>query len=179
MTEASGDSYDLVIIGAGPTGLFAAYYAGFRGLSMAIVDSLPEPGGQVTAMYPEKMIYDVGGFAAVKGRDLVDGLVQQAAPWKPTYLLGRKAEKLETLGNGVELTLDGGETLRGRRRADHRGHRRVHPAAAARSATAGSGAAWSTSCRRCRRTPGSTSWSSAVATRRSTGCSRCTPSRPA
>ena len=112
MTEASGDSYDLVIIGAGPTGLFAAYYAGFRGLSMAIVDSLPEPGGQVTAMYPEKMIYDVGGFAAIKGRDLVDGLVQQAAPWKPTYLLGRKAEKLETLENGVELTLDGGETLR-------------------------------------------------------------------
>ncbi|WP_328449076.1 MULTISPECIES: NAD(P)/FAD-dependent oxidoreductase [unclassified Amycolatopsis] len=112
MTEASGDSYDLVIIGAGPTGLFAAYYAGFRGLSMAIVDSLPEPGGQVTAMYPEKMIYDVGGFAAVKGRDLVDGLVQQAAPWKPAYLLGRKAEKLETLENGVELTLDGGETLR-------------------------------------------------------------------
>jgi ferredoxin/flavodoxin---NADP+ reductase len=112
MTDVSGDSYDLVIIGAGPTGLFAAYYAGFRGLSMAIVDSLPEPGGQVTAMYPEKMIYDVGGFAEVRGRDLVDGLVKQAAPWKPKYLLGRKAEKLETLENGVELTLDGGETLR-------------------------------------------------------------------
>jgi thioredoxin reductase (NADPH) len=112
MTEASGDSYDLVIIGAGPTGLFAAYYAGFRGLSMAVVDSLPEPGGQVTAMYPEKMIYDVGGFAEVRGRDLVDGLVQQAAPWKPKYLLGRKAEKLESLENGVELTLDGGETLK-------------------------------------------------------------------
>ncbi|WP_329055323.1 NAD(P)/FAD-dependent oxidoreductase [Amycolatopsis sp. NBC_01488] len=112
MTEASGDSYDLVIIGAGPTGLFAAYYAGFRGLSMAVVDSLPEPGGQVTAMYPEKMIYDVGGFAEVRGRDLVDGLVQQAAPWKPKYLLGRKAEKLETLENGVELTLDGGKTLK-------------------------------------------------------------------
>ncbi|OXM68111.1 ferredoxin--NADP(+) reductase [Amycolatopsis vastitatis] len=101
-----------MIIGAGPTGLFAAYYAGFRGLSMAVVDSLPEPGGQVTAMYPEKMIYDVGGFAEVRGRDLVDGLVKQAAPWKPKYLLGRKAEKLETLGDGVELTLDGGETLR-------------------------------------------------------------------
>jgi thioredoxin reductase len=112
MTDADGDSYDLVIIGAGPTGLFAAYYAGFRGLSMAVVDSLPEPGGQVTAMYPEKMIYDVGGFAEVRGRDLVDGLVKQAAPWKPKYLLGRKAEKLETLGDGVELTLDGGETLR-------------------------------------------------------------------
>ncbi|UOX88561.1 NAD(P)/FAD-dependent oxidoreductase [Amycolatopsis sp. FBCC-B4732] len=112
MTEVPGDSYDLVIIGAGPTGLFAAYYAGFRGLSMAVVDSLPEPGGQVTAMYPEKMIYDVGGFAEVRGRDLVEGLVKQAAPFKPKYLLGRKAEKLETVGDEVELTLDGGETLK-------------------------------------------------------------------
>ncbi|MFD2466031.1 NAD(P)/FAD-dependent oxidoreductase [Amycolatopsis silviterrae] len=104
--------YDLVVIGAGPTGLFAAYYAGFRGLSMAVVDSLPEPGGQVTAMYPEKMIYDVGGFAAVRGRDLVQGLVDQAAPWKPDYLLGRKAEKLESVDGGLELTLDGGDVLR-------------------------------------------------------------------
>ncbi|MFC4084729.1 NAD(P)/FAD-dependent oxidoreductase [Amycolatopsis samaneae] len=114
MTLTSGEpSYDLVIIGAGPTGLFAAYYAGFRGLSMAVVDSLPEPGGQVTAMYPEKMIYDVGGFAAVRGRDLVQGLVDQAAPWKPDYLLGRKAEKLEDAdGGGLVLTLDGGATLR-------------------------------------------------------------------
>ncbi|MEC3979882.1 NAD(P)/FAD-dependent oxidoreductase [Amycolatopsis sp. H20-H5] len=113
MTGSSGDSsFDIVIIGAGPTGLFAAYYAGFRGLSMAIVDSLPEAGGQVTAMYPEKMIYDVGGFAAVKGRDLVQGLVDQVAPWKPTYLLGRKAEKLETAQDGgVTLTLDGGELV--------------------------------------------------------------------
>ncbi|MGW3996144.1 NAD(P)/FAD-dependent oxidoreductase [Amycolatopsis sp. NPDC004772] len=114
MTEVPGDSYDIVIIGAGPTGLFAAYYAGFRGLSMAVVDSLPEPGGQVTAMYPEKMIYDVGGFAEVRGRDLVEGLVRQAAPFKPKYLLGRKAEKLEPAADGVELTLDGGETLRAR-----------------------------------------------------------------
>ncbi|MDT8911498.1 NAD(P)/FAD-dependent oxidoreductase [Amycolatopsis sp. PS_44_ISF1] len=105
-------TYDLVIIGAGPTGLFAAYYAGFRGLSMAVVDSLPEPGGQVTAMYPEKMIFDVGGFAAVRGRDLVQGLVDQVAPWRPDYRLGRKAEKLESVDGGVELTLDGGEVLR-------------------------------------------------------------------
>jgi thioredoxin reductase (NADPH) len=102
---------DLVIIGAGPTGLFAAYYAGFRGLSMAIVDSLPEAGGQVTAMYPEKMIYDVGGFAAVKGRDLVKGLVDQVAPWKPTYLLGRKAETLADVDGGFEVTLDGGDVV--------------------------------------------------------------------
>ncbi|MFK0245144.1 NAD(P)/FAD-dependent oxidoreductase [Amycolatopsis azurea] len=113
MSESAGEtSYDLVIIGAGPTGLFAAYYAGFRGLSMAVVDSLPEAGGQVTAMYPEKMIYDVGGFAEVRGRDLVQGLLDQAAPWKPAYLLGRKAEKLESVEDGITITLDGGQVLR-------------------------------------------------------------------
>ncbi|WP_394359690.1 NAD(P)/FAD-dependent oxidoreductase [Amycolatopsis sp. SB7-3] len=113
MSESAGEtSYDLVIIGAGPTGLFAAYYAGFRGLSMAVVDSLPEAGGQVTAMYPEKMIYDVGGFAEVRGRDLVRGLLDQAAPFKPAYLLGRKAEKLESVEGGVTITLDGGQVLR-------------------------------------------------------------------
>ncbi|MFC4000333.1 NAD(P)/FAD-dependent oxidoreductase [Prauserella oleivorans] len=105
-------SVDVLIVGAGPTGLFGAYYAGFRGLSMAVVDSLPEAGGQVTAMYPEKMIFDVAGFPAVRGRDLVKGLLEQAGQWNPTYLLGRKAETLETVGDGLELTLDGGDVVR-------------------------------------------------------------------
>jgi len=97
---------DLVVVGAGPAGLYAAYYAGFRGLTVAIVDTLPEPGGQVTAMYPEKMIFDVGGFAAIKGRDLVTGLVEQAGQYQPTYLLGRQAVRLTPEGDGgytVEL----------------------------------------------------------------------------
>jgi ferredoxin/flavodoxin---NADP+ reductase len=111
--DAPGElAVDVLIVGAGPTGLFAAYYAGFRGLSMAIVDSLPEAGGQVTAMYPEKMIYDVGGFPAVRGRDLIKGLVEQAAPWNPVYLLGRKAEGLSSGESGLEVTLDGGEVVR-------------------------------------------------------------------
>ncbi|MDQ0379239.1 NAD(P)/FAD-dependent oxidoreductase [Amycolatopsis thermophila] len=104
-------SVDVLIVGAGPTGLFAAYYAGFRGLSMAVVDSLPEAGGQVTAMYPEKLIYDVGGFPAVRGRDLVKGLVEQAAPWNPRYLLGRKAEELRRGADGLDVVLDGGEVV--------------------------------------------------------------------
>jgi thioredoxin reductase len=87
---------DLLIIGGGPVGLFAAYYAGFRGLSVAVVDSLPELGGQITAMYPEKEILDVAGFPTIKGKDLVTGLIAQAASADPTYLLGRTAATLVT-----------------------------------------------------------------------------------
>ncbi|TQN42763.1 thioredoxin reductase (NADPH) [Blastococcus colisei] len=85
---------DLLVVGAGPAGLYAAYYAGFRGLRTAVVDSLPEPGGQVMALYPEKMVYDVAGFPGIKGRDLVAGLVQQAARFDPVYVLGERAERL-------------------------------------------------------------------------------------
>lgn len=96
---------DLVIVGAGPTGLFATYYAGFRGMRVAVVDSLPELGGQITAMYPEKQILDVAGFPTVKGRDLVEGLVEQAGSAEPTYLLDRTAVGLETHDEGLSLTL--------------------------------------------------------------------------
>jgi thioredoxin reductase len=102
---------DLAIIGAGPAGLFAAYYAGFRGLRVAVVDSLPELGGQVTAMYPEKLILDVAGFPAIKGRDLVDGLVEQANTAKPEYLLDRTASSLTTNDDDVTVTLDDETTV--------------------------------------------------------------------
>jgi thioredoxin reductase (NADPH) len=103
---------DLLIIGAGPTGLFATYYAGFRGHRVAVVDSLPELGGQITAMYPEKMIFDVAGFPGVKGRVLVEGLVEQAATAKPEYLLDRTALGLQQDDDGVTVTLDDGSTVR-------------------------------------------------------------------
>ena len=74
-TPAETRSVDLLIVGAGPVGLFGAYYAGVRTLSTAVLDSLEEPGGQITAMYPEKAIFDVAGFPAIKGRELVDQLV--------------------------------------------------------------------------------------------------------
>ncbi len=99
---------DLLIIGAGPTGLYSAYYAGFRGMSVAVVDSLPELGGQITAMYPEKAILDVAGFPSVKGRDLVEGLVEQAASARPTYLLDRTATTLDHGDDEVVVTLDDG-----------------------------------------------------------------------
>lgn len=103
---------DVVVIGAGPTGLFAAYYAGFRGLSTVVVDALPEPGGQVTAMYPEKLIYDVAGFPAVRGRELVANLVEQAAVFNPEYLLGVRAQELAVSESGRPvLTLTSGESF--------------------------------------------------------------------
>jgi len=105
---------DLLIIGAGPTGLYAAYYAGFRGMSMVLVDSLPEAGGQITAMYPEKLIFDVAGFPAIKGRDLVAELVEQAAQDDPTYLLGRQARTLTENGDGYDVGLEDGGVVRAR-----------------------------------------------------------------
>lgn len=102
---------DVAIIGAGPTGLYAAYYAGFRGLSTAVVDALPEPGGQVTAMYPEKMIYDVAGFPGIKGRDLVANLVTQAASANPQFRLGVRAERLSYADGRPVLDLADGERL--------------------------------------------------------------------
>lgn len=87
---------DVLILGAGPTGLYGAYYAGFRGFSVAVMDALPEVGGQLIAMYPEKEIYDVAGFPSILARDLVDGLKQQADQFDPMYVLGEQAQELDT-----------------------------------------------------------------------------------
>jgi ferredoxin/flavodoxin---NADP+ reductase len=102
---------DLLIIGAGPTGLYAAYYAGFRGLTVAVVDSLPELGGQITAMYPEKQILDVAGFPTIKGRDLVDGLVAQANTAEPAYHLDKTARTLVHGDDEVVVGLDDGTEI--------------------------------------------------------------------
>jgi thioredoxin reductase (NADPH) len=104
---------DLLIVGAGPSGLYAAYYAGFRGMRVGIVDSLTEPGGQLMALYPEKPIYDVAGFPSVLARDLAMQLVQQASSADPTFLLGRRAQTLQRGDDGVlTIGLDGGEEVR-------------------------------------------------------------------
>ncbi|HET7387368.1 MAG TPA: NAD(P)/FAD-dependent oxidoreductase [Nocardioidaceae bacterium] len=91
---------DVLIVGAGPVGLYGAYYAGVRGLSVGVVDSLSQVGGQVSAMYPEKQIYDVGGFPTVLGRDLVAALFEQAASAHPTYLLDQEAQTLDIRDDG-------------------------------------------------------------------------------
>lgn len=86
---------DILIIGAGPAGLYGSYYAGFRGLSVGLMDSLEEPGGQITAMYPEKAIFDVGGFASIKGKELIDNLLTQSKPSKPKFFLNQTATTLK------------------------------------------------------------------------------------
>ncbi|HEX8551323.1 MAG TPA: NAD(P)/FAD-dependent oxidoreductase [Abditibacteriaceae bacterium] len=87
--------FDCTIIGGGPTGLYAAFYAGMREMSVKIVDSLGELGGQVNALYPEKYIYDVAGFPKVKGKELIAECVEQGLQFGPTVCLGEKVEKLE------------------------------------------------------------------------------------
>lgn len=111
MTDSAPVSVDLLVVGAGPTGLFATYYAGFRGLRVALADSLPELGGQITAMYPEKQIFDVAGFPSVKGRELVEALVEQATTAEPAYLLGRTATTLEHGEDEVRVGFDDGSVV--------------------------------------------------------------------
>jgi thioredoxin reductase len=95
--------YDITIIGGGPTGLFATFYAGLRQMKTKLVDALEEMGGQVAVLYPEKYIYDVGGFPKVSGKDLVKGMVDQALKFNPTVALGERITKIERLEDGVIL----------------------------------------------------------------------------
>jgi thioredoxin reductase (NADPH) len=92
---------DLTIIGGGPTGLFAAFYAGMRGATAQLVDALPQLGGQLTALYPEKYIFDVAGFPQVLAKDLVKSLSEQAARWNhPAHLNRRVTGLRESAGDG-------------------------------------------------------------------------------
>jgi len=86
--------YDLTIIGGGPAGLFAAFYAGLRGMKTKIIDSLEELGGQLTALYPEKYIFDVAGFPKILARDLANNLIEQAMQYSPAVCLGQTAVDL-------------------------------------------------------------------------------------
>lgn len=112
--SAAGADVDALVIGGGPVGLYAAYYAGFRGLSVAIMDSLPTVGGQISALYPERLIYDVPGFPAVRGRDLVAALAEQAGQYDPVYALGEQARSLDHSADGVVVTASSGLRIRAR-----------------------------------------------------------------
>lgn len=99
---------DITIIGGGPTGLFAAFYAGMRGSSCRIIDSLPELGGQLAALYPEKYIFDVGGFPKVLAKDLAKNLVHQAMQFEPEVVLDAQVQRLERVNGHFEITCNTG-----------------------------------------------------------------------
>src|SRR6266481_9784807 len=88
------EAKDIIIIGAGPTGLFAAFYAGMRGASHRLIDNLDQVGGQLTALYPEKYIFDVAGFPKILAKDLVKALAEQGLQWKPPVHLAEKVVAL-------------------------------------------------------------------------------------
>jgi len=88
---------DIIIIGAGPTGLFTVFEAGLLRLRCHLVDSLPQAGGQLKEIYPKKPIYDIPGFPSVLAGDLVDNLLEQIAPFNPSFTLGERAETIERL----------------------------------------------------------------------------------
>lgn len=104
MTEEN--LYDITIIGGGPTGLFAAFYGGMRQMKVKIIESMPQLGGQLAALYPEKYIYDVAGFPKVLAQDLVNNLKVQAEQFNPEIVLEQSVQNVEKKDDHFELTTD-------------------------------------------------------------------------
>jgi thioredoxin reductase (NADPH) len=92
---------DIIIIGAGPCGLFTVFEAGLLKLKCHLIDSLPQPGGQCSEIYPKKPIYDIPGFPSVLAGELVDNLMEQAAPFKPGFTLGEAATEIDKQDDGT------------------------------------------------------------------------------
>lgn len=106
----SEELYDITIIGAGPTGLFTAFYGGLRQAKVKIIESLPQIGGQLAALYPEKYIYDIAGFPKIKAVDLINELEKQAMFFNPTVVLEQEVEKVERMEDGnFKMTSSTGE----------------------------------------------------------------------
>jgi len=104
--------YDITVIGAGPVGLFAAYYTGFRDLSCKIIDCLPQIGGQLTTLYPQKFVYDVAGFPKILATELASALHRQAQQYNPKICLEEKVQQIFYSENGtIKLTTDKAEHL--------------------------------------------------------------------
>ena len=91
---------DLLIVGAGPVGLFAVFEAGLLKMRCHLVDYLPQVGGQLSEIYPKKPIYDIPGYPSILAQELVENLIKQIEPFKPTYTLGERIETLEKKGEG-------------------------------------------------------------------------------
>ncbi|CAJ0797784.1 Ferredoxin--NADP reductase [Ralstonia condita] len=112
-TQPEEQRIDVLVVGAGPVGLFAAFQAGVLGLSCVLVDALDRPGGQCTELYPEKPIYDIPALVSCTAQELVDRLMAQCEPFNYPILCGRRAETIETLdgehGQRFRVTTSGGD----------------------------------------------------------------------
>ncbi len=127
----SDTTYDITILGGGPVGLAASYYAGHREASVCIVESLEQLGGQVAAVYPEKHVFDVAGHPKVQGQALVDLCVEQGLQFGADVVLGDEVSGLERSGEGEDeiltLTTHGGRTVRSRALIVTAGHGAFEP----------------------------------------------------
>ena len=99
------DKTDVVIIGAGPVGLFAIFELGLLNISCHVIDNLDKPGGQCAELYPEKPIYDIPSRVSISGQELTDDLLAQAKPFRPVYHLSQQVEKIEKLESGEWLII--------------------------------------------------------------------------
>ncbi|MFJ7977486.1 NAD(P)/FAD-dependent oxidoreductase [Peribacillus sp. NPDC096379] len=99
--EENQKVYDITIIGGGPVGLFTAFYGGMRQASVKIIESLPQLGGQLSALYPEKYIYDIAGFPKVRAQELIDNLKEQMAKFEQTIVLEQAVQTVEKQEDGV------------------------------------------------------------------------------
>ena len=102
---------DIVVIGAGPTGLFTVFEAGLLGTRCHLIDSLTKPGGQCSEIYPNKPIYDIPAYPEILAGDLVEKLLEQIKPFSPGYTLGETAEKLSKSGDDFVITTDKGTEI--------------------------------------------------------------------
>ena len=96
--------FDIVIVGAGPVGIFSAFQAGLLGMKACVIDALDSPGGQCAALYPEKPIYDIPGYPKVLAQELVEQLLSQAKPFAPNYLMSRQVVSIQSAENGFFTT---------------------------------------------------------------------------
>ena len=105
---------DILIVGAGPVGLFAVFEAGLMKLKCHIVDVVSSPGGQLTELYPKKPIYDIPGYPKILAGKLIENLLKQAKPFKPGFTLGERADSFKKIGEIFEITTNMGTKLQGK-----------------------------------------------------------------
>ena len=105
--EVNEEVFDITVIGGGPVGMFTAFYGGMRQASVKMIESLPQLGGQLSALYPEKFIYDIAGFPKVRAQELINNLKEQMSKFEQTIALEQAVQTVEKLDDGTfKLTTD-------------------------------------------------------------------------